>query len=429
MNIEIPCPRSFLPKQKEVLDATKHKKYILYSGAFGAGKTILLAHVVIRECIANPRSLWFVGSQTVPMLRDTVVRTFLEEIDLYQVEINKTRASLPKEDQYILDFRIEKQWRPSIMEFRFFNDSTVLFRSCDEPSKFKSLNLDGFAIDEPVDIDEDVFLMLQGRLRGNHTKNRLGVMAGNPAGKTNWVYQTFFERKMNEYYVVHTTTYDNSFLPLDYITSCEMNYDADYARRYLRGEWGSFEGQVYKDFSIDKHVGDYADKEYNYYIGGYDDGYRNPACFLTIGIDGDRNMYVVDEYYEKGRTSSEIAEDVHELDKKFNYHKIYADPSALNWIEVAKQKKIRVEDGNNEIDTGIAKLKMFFKNDIIHIDRGCKNLVKELESYRYEKDRFSQNLTEKPIKKDDHACDALRYACTEFNPFKRPTICAGGRWK
>ena len=428
MKIEIPCPREFLPKQREVLDAVKRKKYVLYSGAFGAGKTLLLSHVVIRECISHPRSLWFVGSQTVPMLRDTVVRTFLEEIDLYQVALNRARSKLPKEQQYLLDFRITKQWKPSIMEFTFFNGSVVLFRSCDDPSKFKSLNLDGFALDEPVDIDEEVFYMLQGRLRANHSNHRVGVLAGNPAGRTNWVYRTFFESKNKDYYVVQTTTYDNTYLPPDYITSCEQSYDEDYARRYLRGEWGSFEGQVFKDFSYKKHIGDYARRKYKYYIGGYDDGYRNPACFLTIGIDGDQNMYIVDELYVKGRTSSEIVEDVHELDKKYNFNKIYADPSALNWIEVAKQKKLRVYGANNDLDTGIAKLKMFFKNDIIHIDKSCKNLIRELESYRYEKDKFSKNLTERPIKKDDHSVDALRYAITEFNPFKKPTVCAGGRW-
>lgn len=427
MNIDIPPIRDFLPKQQEVLKAILKKKYVLYSGAFGAGKTLLLSNVVIRECIANPRSLWFVGSQTVPMLRDTVVRTFLEEVDLYQIALNKARSKLPKDKQYILDFRITKSWKPSIMSFQFFNGSEVLFRSCDEPSKFKSLNLDGFAIDEPVDIDEQVFLMLQGRLRGHHTKHRIGVLAGNPSGRMNWVYQTFFEKNHKDYYVVHTTTYDNTYLPPDYVKSCEENYDEDYARRYLRGEWGSFEGQVYKDFNFEKHVGNYNSK-YNYYIGGYDDGYRNPACFLTIGVDADKNLYVVDEYYEKGRTSAEIVEDVHEMDKKYNYSKIYADPSALNWIEVARQKKLRVNNANNDIDSGISKVKMFFKNDIIHIDKSCKNLIKEVESYRYEKDKFSKNLTERPIKKDDHACDALRYACTEFNPFKKPTMCVGGRW-
>jgi len=418
--VNISYPRVFLPVQKEVLDACKKYKYILYSGAYGAGKTILLAHVVIQNCIMHPRSLWFFGSQTVPMLRDTILRTFKEEVELYQDCINKAK----------LDIKLEKKFLPSIMTYKFFNDSEVLFRSCDEPSKFKSLNLEGFAIDEPVDIDEDVFLMLQGRLRGTHTKHHLGVLAGNPAGRTCWVYEKFFRRKKSEYFTVQTTTYDNIFLPPDYIPGLEQSYDEDYKRRYLYGKWGSFEGQIYKDFSYNKHVGDFNRQRYKYYIGGYDDGFRNPACFLTIGVSSDNELYIVDELYKSDMTSTEIVEEVHELDKRYSFTKIFADPSAQNWISVAREKKLPVRDANNDLNSGISKLKNFFRNDIIFIDKRCKNLVKELESYRYEKDRGSvrKNDSERPIKKDDHACDALRYAITEFNPFKKPTYLAAGKW-
>ena len=236
--LQLGYPREFLPRQKEVLDAVHKYRNVLYSGAFGAGKTLLLANVIIRECMTYPRSFWLVGSQTVPQLRDTVVRTFLEEMELYQQRLNDADVKL----------LLCKKWKASTMSYKFFNDAEIVFRSCDDPTKFKSLNLDGAALDEPVDIDESVFLMLQGRLRARHTKHRFIVMAGNPSGKTNWVYQKFFESGDKDYKVVHTTTYDNSFLPDGYITNMENSYDADYARRYLQGEWGSFEGKYIKTF-------------------------------------------------------------------------------------------------------------------------------------------------------------------------------------
>lgn len=416
--IDLPYPRDFLPKQWEVLDAVEKYRYILYSGAYGAGKTLLLSHIIIQQCINYPRSLWFAGSQTVPMLRDTFVRTFLEELEMYQEKLRENKIHL----------FLEKSWKPSIMSFTFFNDSEVLFRSCDEPTKFKSLNLDGFAIDEPVDISEEVFKMLQGRLRASHTKHHMGVMAGNPSGFTNWVYRRFFEEKTDEYFVVHTTTYDNTYLQDDYIKSMESSYDDDYIKRYLKGEWGSFEGLVYKDFSYKKHVGDYRDTSVKYYIGGYDDGYRNPACLITLGIDADNKIYVVDEFYKNEKTSPEIAKSIDNLNKRFPYRRIYADPSAVQAIEAMKNVKLPVVDGNNKLEPGVAKLKGLFKHDWIFIDKNCKNLLKELESYRYEKDKFTRNFSEKPIAKDDHACDALRYGITEFNPYKTPTIMGAGHF-
>jgi len=347
-----------------------------------------------------------------------VVRTFLEEIDLYEQKIKDAGSRM----------RLVDSWRPSIMSFRFTNGSEILFRSCDEPSKFKSLNLDGFALDEPVDIDEEIFLMLQGRLRGGHTKHHLGVLAGNPAGYGSWVYKRFFDHPTEEYKAVHTTTYDNSFLPADYVTSCEQSFDEDYANRYLRGEWGDFEGLIYKDFDYDSHVGDFKNLDYEYYIGGYDDGFRNPACLLTLGVDAEKHIHVINEFYEKERTTDQIVSEISEINRIYPMRKVFADPSAQAFIEAAKLKRLRVYDADNDVDSGIARLKTFFKNDLVLVDRGCKHLIEQLQSYRYEKDRFSKNATERPLKKNDHACDALRYSVTDFNPFKKPIFCAGGRW-
>jgi len=429
-DITIEYPRKFLPLQKKVLDAIekKGKKYVLYSGAYGAGKTLLMCHCVIRQCMKYPNSLWFFGSQTVPMLRDTVVRTFLEEIELYQEEINKAREKLTGVDAKRLDFRITNRYYAHTMNFKFWNGSEVLFRSCDEPSKFKSLNLDGFALDEPVDIDEEIFMMLQGRLRANHGKGRHAILAGNPAGKTNWVYQKFFENPNKDFFAVHTTTYDNSFLPSDYIPSMEASFDEDYKRRYLYGEWGSFEGQIYKDFNFERHVGDFRDRECQYHFGAFDDGTRNPACLLVVGVDSDNNMYVKEEFYEAGLVDSEKVEIISGFINKYKLGRIYIDPSALSMHQALTNRRVRVVNAENDIESGVARVKSFFKNDIIFIDKSCKNLIKELESYRYARDRMSKNKTELPIKKDDHAVDALRYSVTNFNPFRKPSFCAGGKW-
>jgi len=416
---QLTYPRVFLPKQKEVLEAVHKYPNVLYSGAFGAGKTLLLANVIIRECLTYPNSLWLVGSQTVPQLRDTVVKTFLEEVDLYQSRLAKAEVGL----------NLCKKWKPSTMTYQFYNKSEILFRSCDKPSKFKSINLDGAAIDEPVDIDEDVFLMIQGRLRAKHTKHRFVVMAGNPAGKTNWVYRKFFESGDRDYKVIHTTTYDNSFLPDGYIRNMEQSYDADYARRYLQGEWGSFEGQVYKDFSYDKHVGNFRSEQCKYYVGGFDDGYRNPACFLVVGVGADNEIYVMKEFYRTGLTSRELADEVAIANAKYHFSKVFCDPSGQNAIAEMRNLKVRAADANNDIDSGIAKLKSMFRNDLIFIDKSCVNLIKELESYRYEKDKYAKNLTEKPIAKDNHAVDALRYSVSEFNPYRKKTLMKVGNWR
>jgi len=327
-----------------------------------------------------------------------------------------------------------------------------LFRSCDTPSKFKSINFDFVLLDEPVDIDEDIFLMLQGRIRGDNIRkhgvsvedykrmkrdpdikpkkysHRYIAMAGNPAGRMNWVYQFFFEKAPANSFKIHTKTKDNKFLPEDYIQSMYDTYDFEYARRYLEGEWGSFVGLVYKNYDYTKHVKELPKTGYEYYIAGVDVGFTNPTAMIVVGIDKDRRANILQEYYKKGMTTDATVEVMKGWNKKYNFRRIFVDPSAADWIEKARIQKLRVYEGNNDIDKGVAKIKSLFANDFILIDRSCENFLKELESYQYDKRSLNGNETEKPMKKNDHLLDSIRYCFTEYNPWRKESMIVGGKF-
>ena len=142
--MDIECSRTFLPKQKLILETDK--RFPFYSGGFGAGKTLLGCHKVIKECLENPGSVWLCASQTYPQLRDTVLVTFMQEVNLLQKKFDDSNA-------YI---NLIKDFNKTELKLVFYNDSTVLFRSCDDYSKFKSLSISGFFVDEPADISIDV---------------------------------------------------------------------------------------------------------------------------------------------------------------------------------------------------------------------------------------------------------------------------------
>lgn len=68
---------------------------------------------------------------------------------------------------------------------------------------------------------------------------------------------------------------------------------------------------------------------------------------------------------------------------------------------------IHLTPANNEVMAGINRLKDLFKVNKVIIDRQCTNLIDELHKYKW-----ASNLSidkDKPIKKHDHAVDALRY--------------------
>ena len=118
-NKVIHIKRSFLPKQMEVFAALKKAKFILYSGAFRAGKTLLLANIAIRTCIENPGCVGLLGSLTYPQLRDVVFTVFKQEAMLYQKALDDAGIPIQIISKFISS--------PGQMRAEFTNGSLVHF--------------------------------------------------------------------------------------------------------------------------------------------------------------------------------------------------------------------------------------------------------------------------------------------------------------
>jgi len=398
---------SFLPKQIETLNSIKKYKFTLYSGAVGAGKTLLLAHAAIEACVNNPGCKGMLGSLTYTQLTNVVFTVFKEEVYKYE-KFLKSKGY----DITLLKRCVESTGK---MIVEFYNGSIIYFLACDNETKLRGYTLDFFGLDEPIEIDEEIFTQLMARMRGKNLEQTgrkpFGILTTNPGAETHWIYQRFFVKATPEYNAIQTTTYDNVFLPDGYIQAMEEAYDEDWILRMLNGKWGAYAGQIYKSFNPNKHVGDW--KGHNkilYYIAGVDWGVRNPSCILTIGVTRDKEAIVVEEYYKANRTSRAVTEELTRLNKKYEYRKIFIDPSALDLITQCEQQHLPAEKGDNHVLPGIGKVKSMFSKNMIYIDKSCKNLIKEIQSYRYEKDKLNKNPEEKPVKLDDHSVDALRYA-------------------
>jgi len=405
--------RKFLPEQIKTMEMVKKYRYILYSGAVRAGKTLLLAHVAIRACIENPGCTGMLGSLTTPQLTDVVFRVFQQELTIYQKALDD--AGIP------IQLAVIKHSKGD-MKAIFWNGSVVMFKPCDDEMKLRGLTLDFVGLDEPIDIDEEIFKQLMNRISGGHIENPFILLTTNPGSQTHWIYRYFFTNKTDEYYTIETTTYDNVLLPEyeKYIKSLEDNLDEDWILRFLNGKWGAYSGQIYKHFDPDKHVGNYKDfQDIKYYIAGVDWGIRNPSCILTLGVSKDKHIYVVDEYYKSGRTTNQVAQEIADRHhKKYHYRKVYVDPSTPDLIVQVTDLKVPADKADNKVADGIGKIKSAIKANKIHIDKSCVNLIKEMQAYRYAKDKLNKNPTEEPVKEDDHAPDALRYGLTSHHAFR-----------
>lgn len=204
------------PSQEKFWKAPQ--KYVLFSGGFGCGKSLMLILKGISLAVQYPGNLILMGRKTYVELRDTLWREF----------INTCPPELLAEEP-----------RRSEMRIQFKNGSNVIFRHLDTiaESELRSLNLGNALIDQAEDITKDVFLALIGRLRreGVADEDRKIYLSCNP--KLTWLFADFKQKPGLEYAVIEASTLENKkHLPEAYITNL-LSYPESWRRQYVEGVW------------------------------------------------------------------------------------------------------------------------------------------------------------------------------------------------
>lgn len=161
---------------------------------------------------------------------------------------------------------------------------------------------------------------------------------------------------------------------------------------------------------------------------GVDYGQQNATTFQAAGLNiNTRRIEGLDEFYHSGRDSGkqkspsdyarELITMTDTLHKKYSCSMfyIYIDPSAQGLAEEIKRLcrqtrvyNIIVKDAENDVDIGIQRVQKCFTYGIMTISENQKNLIRELGTYEYDK-KSIESGKEKPLKVDDHCCDAWRY--------------------
>jgi PBSX family phage terminase large subunit len=217
------------------------------------------------------------------------------------------------------------------------------------------------------------------------------------------------EAKDKDYRSFHFTSYDNPFLPKEELDKAKQELTEDRFAQEYGADFRKTEGLVYKMFDRSKHL--YKDLVFDKtsYFAGVDFGFNNPAAVLHIYKDSDNKFYVNKEWYKDHKTDDEIAEYI--STQGFNY--VYPDPEAAAAIEAIRRKGVNIREvnkGKDSIKNGISTVSELFKQNRLFIHESCENLIYELETYSYPEKKDMRNEDENPIKENDHALDALRYA-------------------
>ncbi len=90
---------------------------------------------------------------------------------------------------------------------------------------------------------------------------------------------------------------------------------------------------------------------------------------------------------------------------------IEVDPSAASFRkQLHKDGFTSVREADNSVLDGIHNVAAAFTAGKLLIHNSCTNLITELQNYLWDATAQERGI-ETPIKRNDHAADALRYAC------------------
>ena len=269
-------------------------------------------------------------------------------------------------------------------------------------------------VDEITEIPESVFKMLEGRLSVPGAK-MLGTT--NPDGPAHWFKKQYIDNKELDLAHWDFNLDDNPILDEPYKKQIKASYTGLWYNRYILGQWALASGAIYDNFDHDNvYMHPYPTP--NYYIVGVDYGTTNATAAVLIGVSPTRfpQLHIEKEfYYDSAKTGVSLTDYqlVQRLKDFIGYKSvtaIYIDPAAASLKVALQQADLPVLDANNDVIPGIKVTGQFIAGKNIAIHSSCNMLREQIQSYAWDP-KAADRGEDKPIKKNDHLPDALRYAC------------------
>lgn len=301
----------------------------------------------------------------------------------------------------------------------FGTTSRIGFKSCESGrEKFQGTSLDYVWFDEEP--PEDVYDECRMRVFDRKGET-FGTMT--PLKGLTFVYDKIYLSDDPETWCEFIEWADNPFLDKTEIDSLTAGLPDDVldCRRY--GRFRRSGGLVYPEFDENKHVIPPFDvpEEWQDTLS-IDPGLNNPLSCHWYAVDGDGTVFVVAEHYAAGRDvdwhSAEIGKKCAQLgwhvDREGRVSALIdsaANQRTLGGMrsvsELFRERGILVNSHvDKELYSGINTVKSYLKGEggrpRLFVFASCVNLIRELKRYEW-------GEGDKPIKKDDHCLDELRY--------------------
>jgi len=261
----------------------------------------------------------------------------------------------------------------------------------------------------------------------------------NPDNPGHWLKKEFLDRAgaldLREW---HFTLDDNPALDEAYVASLKAEYVGLWYRRFIAGHWVQSEGAIYEMFDATRHVVRDLPRIDRWLCDAIDYGTVNPYADLLIGLGTDRRLYVVSEFRHDSRTTRrQMTDSEYSKARRVWLARVpqpqsnvvgvapewtIVDPSASSYIEQLHRDGVSgVTAADNSVLDGIRTVSSLFSTGDLLVHESARGLIDELPGYSWD-DKAAERGDDKPIKENDHSCDALRYGVRTTESLWRPYL-------
>ena len=323
-------------------------------------------------------------------------------------------------DEMGIKYRLNK----SDKEIHLDNAGTIIFRSMDTPESIIGYECAYSLIDEadilPMDKMDKVYKKILGRNRAVDNANVDAVST--PEG-FKWLYN---QSTSGHFRVIQARTYDNKYLPLDYIKTLRSQYPKNLLEAYLNGQFVNLtSGTVYSYFNRKTHHSDEVMGDNDTVLAGADFNYSGSINIILVRR-GDK-IIAVDEM-----VSNDTKSMGNNLKEKFKGHSIsvYPDASGNNHktnadhtdIQILRQFGLNVfTNASNPSIVGRVNTvnNLFEKGKLLINTKKCPELTRALEQQAWDiKTQLPEKRNEHPEPSD--YVDSLGYCIAYLFPILTP---------
>lgn len=382
-------------------------RYRVLMGSAGSGKSVNVATDYILK-LSDPEykgANLLVVRETETSHKDSTYAELVSAID----RLGQTKLWNIKSTPLLLENKV--------------TGNTVIFRGCaDERSRqrIKSITvkqgkLCWVWVEEAFEVAKSSIDLIDDRLRGELPDNLYYqiTLTFNPVNAHSYLKTEFWDYKSPDIFTCHSTYLDNRFIDEAYSRRMERRKELDPEgyRVYGLGEWGETGGLILTNYRIEDISQSF--ESYDKIVYAQDFGYNHANCILEVGFKDDE-IYILRELYVHEKDTNEIIE----LAEKMNFDKLrvmYCDSAEPDRIKMWKRAGYHAVGAKKEQGSVKAQID-YLKQHKIHIHGSCLNTIKEIQQWKWEKDKNTGEYLDEPVDFMDDAMAALRYS---IEPYRR----------